>query len=140
MSYIKILNSTQKKNFELPPKLSSKQREELLNFSQSVKDYVDSLEKDENKILFIMMYLYFRLSYKFFNFDKFIDKDINYVCQHYQLNYNPNCIPSLARIHYFKKYIRNHFGFSVHDNKIKTILEDFALTQSKHLKKTYTNI
>lgn len=61
MSLIQILNYSQKKEFETPPLLEYEIRQEIFSVSPIIKQQIESIEIDSNKVRFIAMYGYFKV-------------------------------------------------------------------------------
>lgn len=79
MTYLKILNHSQKKEFESPPQISDEARSELFALPQSMGLQLDSIDKDVNKLHFIVMYGYFKLFRAFYGMSSYHQNDIDYI-------------------------------------------------------------
>lgn len=107
----KILNTKQIKDFENPPILKNEERKILFNLDESINNELLEIEDDKNKLLFIILFGYFKHSKKFFSIDKFNYKDINYVTNKYNLKTSIDEIKFFSRstIFRYKKIILNYF-------------------------------
>lgn len=88
MSLIQILSYSQKKEFESPPTISDETRSELSHFLKLWSFNFASIDKDINKINFIVMYGYFKLTRTFYEFSSFYPNDIDYISKRYGLQTN----------------------------------------------------
>lgn len=80
------------------------------------------------------MYGYFKLTNRFFEIENFHLKDLTFICKKYNLTYTKIDV-SKNIVSIYKKAIQDYFGFSKYNITTQSILEEFALTQAKHLKK-----
>jgi TnpA family transposase len=80
MSQIKILSQEEIKNFDLPPKLNDSEKEKYFGQIYQINEIVDKLQNDSNKVGFILLHGYFRACGKFINSDKFLNEDVDYIC------------------------------------------------------------
>lgn len=122
MTYLKILNHSQKKEFESPPTISDEARSELFTLPRSMELQLAAMDKDINKVHFIMMYGYFKLSRTFFDVLSFSKSDIDYITKRYNLQADTLKIALNTQIRY-KRIIREYFGFLSSDESLRKILE-----------------
>lgn len=80
MSQIKILSKEEIKNFDSPPKFNNHDREKYFGTNHQIDKVVDNFNSISNKVGFILLHGYFRACGKFITSDKFLDDDIQYVC------------------------------------------------------------
>lgn len=126
MSRLNILSKLEQKEFDTPPILSNEARKSLFRLSQSSKNYLQYIKKDENKISFILMYHYFKITRKFFVPQNFIMKDIEYVARQLGiLDFKYRSIIDNLTKNSFKRYklkILERTGFRVFDSSAKKLL------------------
>ncbi len=111
MSLIQILNYSQKKKFETPPLLEYEIRQEIFSVSPIIKQQIESIEINSNKVRFIAMYGYFKVTQTFYNPNLFHLDDLNYICKRYHINFDPNHIFSKNTMALYKKIIRYQLGY-----------------------------
>lgn len=121
MSLIQILSYSQKKEFESPPTISDETRSELFTLPQAMELQLASIDKDINKINFIVMYGYFKLTRTFYEFSSFYPNDIDYISKRYGLQTNITKVAIHTQTRY-KRIIREHFGFLSPDENLRKIL------------------
>lgn len=122
MTYLKILNHSQKKEFESPPQISDEARSELFALPRSMGLQLDSIDKDVNKLHFIVMYGYFKLFRAFHGMSSYHQNDIDYISKRYNLHADIQ-IPNQKTLIRYKNIIREHFGFLSPDENLRRILE-----------------
>jgi hypothetical protein len=76
MSVIQILTKEEIKNFELPPKFDLLAKNHFFKMTDALNNITMEMRSDSNKILFILMYGYFKATNKFFEIQK---DDENYL-------------------------------------------------------------
>lgn len=126
MSRLNILSKLEQKEFDTPPILSNEARKSLFRLSQSSKNYLQHIKSDENKINFILMYNYFKITRKFFVPQNFIMKDIEYVAKQLGiLDFTYRSIINNLIKNSFKRYklkILERTGFAMFDSLAKKLL------------------
>lgn len=126
MPLIQVLNYAQRKEFETPPTLSNEIRKEIFTLPEILLRELDNFESDANKIYFIAMYGYFKLTRIFYEPDFIAAEDITFIQKQYHIE--PSIISLLhikTRIRY-KHLIRNHFGYQSPDDMLRQLLSDAA--------------
>lgn len=127
MSLIQILNYSQKKEFETPPLLEYEIRQEIFSVSPIIKQQIESIEINSNKVRFIAMYGYFKVTQTFYNPNLFHLDDLNYICKRYHINFDPNHIFSKNTMALYKKIIRYQLGYKPVDSTLKDLLLKTAI-------------
>src|SRR5262245_26305105 len=79
MPRLSPLSKSQQQKFDLPPRLTNQQRSFYFALDQKMEDYINSLNKNSNKIGFLLQLGYFRAAGKFFPTSEFRSKDISFV-------------------------------------------------------------
>jgi len=105
MTYLKILNHSQKKEFESPPSISDETRKELFTLHHSMQLQLASFDKDVNKLHFIAMYGYFKVYRTFFDAVSFPKSDIDYIVNQYNFHLDTLKIALNTQVRY-KRIIR----------------------------------
>ena len=122
MTYLKILNHSQKKEFESPPLISDEARSELFILPQSMELQLAAIDKDVNKLYFIAMYGYFKLSRTFYGISSYHHNDIDYISKQYDISADAQT-PNQKTLIRYKNMIRDHFGIFSSDENLRRILE-----------------
>lgn len=78
---IQILSASAAKQFDLPPKLLKPDRRRILNFSPELQKLVDQIRQPNNRALFILQYLYFRASGRYYPVESFHTVDMRVVAR-----------------------------------------------------------
>ena len=68
MSVFKILTNEEEKDFELVPKFDSLSQNHFFKLTSGVSESISEMKSDSNKILFILMFGYFKATHRFFEF------------------------------------------------------------------------
>ena len=118
MTYLKILNHAQKKEFETPPVLNNESRQEVFSLPLPIERHMIAIDKAINKARFIAMFGYFKVTRSFYEPGIFHENDIDYIARRYDLKIDDI---SLAKntIALYKKIIREHFGYMAPDENLK---------------------
>lgn len=132
---INILSVGEIKLFDSPPEFNSYQR--LINFTipKWVSNVIDELRNDENKLVFILLFGYFKFTKKFYTPNKFHKKDIEYVSNKFNLKI------SLEKLENFKRYtlsryykiILQNLGIRPFTNSAKNTIFEEAQELSKKM-------
>lgn len=128
MTYLKVLNHTQKKEFESPPLIVDEARYELYTLSRSMELRFASIDRPINKIRFLAMYGYFKLSRTFYDLISFYQSDIDYIAKRYDLQTNGDSTAKNT-LSLYKKMLREHFSFRSPDEALRLTLE----REARHL-------
>ncbi|MFT7087478.1 MAG: TnpA family transposase [Rickettsiales bacterium] len=81
MPRLQILSKEEIKNFDSAPKFNSSEKEKYFGTNYQIDEMVDKFKNDSNKVGFILLHGYFRACGKFINSSKFLDEDIEYICE-----------------------------------------------------------
>jgi TnpA family transposase len=126
MSLVQLLNYSQKKEFETPPILDDKTRQEIFNLPTSLLKECEIFESDFSRISFIIMYGYFKLSRIFYSIDSFSVDDTICVQKKYGYHNIQENVLSRYTLNRYKNLIRNHCGYKSPDDILRKILSDAA--------------
>ena len=85
MPLIQILSYSRKKEFESPPILEGEIRKEIFTLPLLMKRELETFESDVNKLFFITLYGYFKLTRTFYDSSSFILEDLTYIQKEYDL-------------------------------------------------------
>ena len=136
MSIVTILSAKEKKVFETPPILTSKERKRWFTYPKPVMEEADSLRTPTTKVCFLTTYGYFKYCHKFFN-RQFHDSDIAFVAK--RLGFPPETISldSYQKDVYqdHKARIRDLCGISKFDKAARLVIEgEIAIMVRSQLK------
>ncbi len=133
-TYPNILNKSQIKEFDKPPIFKSEERKIFFDIPKSLENYLFEMRNDINKLVFILMFGYFKYSKKFFIPNTFNGKDINYVLNRYNLEIISLNLKEFSRSNFlrYKNIILNHFNISEFEiNKELLLKESKDIVQRK---------
>ena len=85
MSVFKILTNEEEKDFELVPKFDSLSQNHFFKLTSGVSESISEMKSDSNKILFILMFGYFKATHRFFEIQK-NDENYLYIANRNNLN------------------------------------------------------
>ena len=123
MSYIEIISNEEQKIFNNLPKLSYQEKKYLFEIPLQIENIALSLENDTNKFILLIMYLYFKLTNKFYNINYYTDNDINLICKKYKfLNKIELDNLSIKNIYRYKQIIKQYLLINPYTNEIKNSL------------------
>lgn len=140
MAILKILNKNGQNDFDNPPEFNSEERKKFFNIAKWVLDKVQNLKNNSNKVIFILLYGYFKAEKKFFSPKSFHEKDIKYITL--QLNISlPNMkLKSIDRklLNKYKHIILQNTGFKTFDKTSKNeLVNECERLVSTHLRPKY---
>lgn len=118
MTYLKILNHAQKKEFESPPVLNNESRQEVFSLPLPIQRQMIAIDKAINKARFITMFGYFKVTRSFYEPSMFHENDIDYIARRYDLKID-DISSAKNTIALYKKIIREHFGYMAPDENLK---------------------
>lgn len=85
-TYPKILNTNEIREFDTPPVFKKDDRKIFFVIPKFLEKNLEKIEKDENKLVFILLSIYFDKCKKIFSINTFSIKDIHYIANKYNLN------------------------------------------------------
>jgi hypothetical protein len=114
MSIIKVLDSTQSREFDKPPKFTYPQRKIIFSLPNWAETEVREMQTNLTKLGFIIQIGYFKVSGRFFKLDSFQKEDFLYI----------------MRIHKFNGFdfdtFKSGYSFSLYPHR-QIILENFGV-------------
>jgi TnpA family transposase len=127
---MRIFNSLEEKEFELPPKFSSAERKQFFAISKSIEEVLQKLGTPTNKVFFLVTMGYFKATRKFFA-RQCVKADIEFVARQLEINLQEIHIKNYSKVTYLRhqKLILSHFGYSEFNQTAK----NFAITEIKTL-------
>jgi TnpA family transposase len=97
-TYPKILSTNEIKEFDNPPVFNSEDRKAFFVLPSWGNDFIKELGNDRNKLVYILMFGYFKCCRKFFTPNKFSSKDINYVINKFGLKHDTETLSNFSRV------------------------------------------
>jgi TnpA family transposase len=133
MARLQVLSKKEQQELFAVPKLNFTQRSFYFKLSSSIEKTLINFYDDSNKMIFILLYGYFRVSHIFFKVSDFSRDDILYVKKTYNLKFDENDIVSTVRTEQrYRTLIRNYLGIQPYAQVHKVALEDEALKLSNN--------
>ena len=124
MSLIQILTKDEEKIFELPPSFDSFAKNHFFKLTSGISEIILEMKNDSNKILFILMFGYFKATNRFFEIQN-DDENFTYIATRNNFNsFNYNEV-TLRTIQRYKQLIKSHFGINEYTSDIE--LKYFSL-------------
>lgn len=142
MSVFQILTQEEEKKFELPPKFDPLSQNHFFKVTSVVSGIIAEIKSDSNKILFILMYGYFKATNKFFEIQK---DDENYLYIANRNNFDSfdfNTITPRTAQRY-KQLIKSYLGINRFTPKIELKLQHHAVELANnftHRKKIFFSL
>lgn len=130
MSIIKILEDTQRKEFDKPPKFSYPQRKIMFSLPLWVEIEYSSMLSENTKIGFLLQLGYFKASGRFFKPDTFSKEDFLYVSRIYKIqniDFESFKGAYIFSLYPHRQIILNNFGINPYGEKQKEILYQEAI-------------
>lgn len=126
MPFPKILSPNEIKEFDNPPTFNSYDRKVYFHLPVWANEFLGELGNDTNKLVFILLTGYFKCSRKFFVTSKFLDKDIVYVIEKFNLKPDVKKLKSFSRVNFlrYKDIILKGNNISLFDDLAKKLIYD----------------
>jgi hypothetical protein len=138
MSLLSILDKSEAKELEKAPKFAYYDRVQYFKLPKALLEKVLSFEKSEYKVIFILMYGYFKATNRFISVKEFVNSDIEYILDEYQLAI-PSNIKNISlssrHIRRYKSIIKRYFHINNYTIEIKTKL----MSHAKNLASCFTH-
>jgi hypothetical protein len=142
MSVFKILTKEEEKDFELPPKFDSISQNHFFKLTNGISEIILEMKNDSNKILFILMFGYFKATNKFFEIQK-NDENYLYIANRNNLNaFDFNTVTSRT-IQRYKQTIKSYFSINQYNKEIELKLINYAIELANnftHRKKIFFSL
>jgi hypothetical protein len=142
MSVFQILTKEEEKNFELPPKFDSISQNHFFKVPTRIDEIISEMKSDSNKILFILMYGYFKATNKFFEIQK---DDENYLYIANRNNFDPFDfrVVTSRTIQRYKQIIKSYLDINEYTSIIEPKLQHHAVELANnftHRKKIFFSL
>ncbi len=134
MPLFKILSKEEIKEFDTPTEFTLSEKEKHFTMHHQINDIVENLPQLKNKVIFIILYGYFKVHKKFISVEKFYKGDIKYILslltgdENKKLTFASYSQSSIWR---YKKLIADIFGHSLFAEFDKDIIESKIIPQVK---------
>ena len=142
MSVFKILTIEEEKDFELAPKFDSLSQNHFFKLTSNISETISEMKSDSNKILFILMFGYFKATHRFFEIQK-DDENYLYIANRNNLNiFDFNKVTSRTQQRY-KQIIKSYFNIDEYTNDIEIKLKNYAIELANnftHRKKIFFSL
>ena len=125
MSLIQILSKDEEKKFNMPPKFDSFAKNYFFKLNSDITEIISEMKSDSNKILFILMFGYFKVSNRFFEIK---DEDENYLYIANRNNFDLFNFKEVSSrtIQRYKQIIRSYFNILEFDETMESKLQHHA--------------
>ena len=125
MSLIQILSKDEEKKFNVPPKFDSFAKNYFFKLNSDITEIISEMKSDSNKILFILMFGYFKVSNRFFEIK---DEDENYLYIANRNNFDLFNFKEVSSrtIQRYKQIIRSYFNILEFDETMESKLQHHA--------------
>ena len=126
MSVIQILTKDEEKIFELPPSFDSFAKNHFFKLTSGINEIILEMKSDSNKILFILMFGYFKATNRFFEIQN-DDENFLYIATRNNFNsFNYNEVTPRT-IQRYKQIIKLHFGINEFTSDVELKLQNKAI-------------
>jgi hypothetical protein len=145
MARIEFLTGSEIKNFESVPEFkNSFERDYFFKLPKKIYDQALTLGNDELFCIFTLMYGYFKVSNKFFDFNGYNEDDIRHICTKYQIEVSNSMVqPSIRTIQRYKQIIKFYFQIVEFNSEIESKLQQHAIELASnftHRKKIFYSL
>ena len=145
MARIEFLTGSEIESFESVPEFkNSFERDYFFKLPKNIYDRALTLGNDELFCIFTLMYGYFKVSNKFFDFNCYNEDDIRHICTKYQIEVSNSMMqPSIRTIQRYKQIIKSHFQIVEFNSEIESKLQQHAIELAEnfiHRKKIFYSL
>lgn len=128
MTHLKILSKEEEEAFRSPPEFYSEARKQFFAMTNWLRGQIKTLVSPTNKVFFILLYGYFKASYKIYHPKRFSQKDIDYVAFKLDIPLEEIDLSSYKKqtMNRHKNIILEHLGFRVFPHESQTYLQKEA--------------
>lgn len=144
MARVIILSKEEQKIFSTPSISSYSQKEYYLKIPPKLEKFIALLKDDNNKIYFILLYMYYKIDNIFYDRESFHTQDIKYLIDKFKVDkYNQKFYLSIRQVHRYKQTIKNYFLIQSYTHEIKKMLLNEAITMANnfvHRKKIFYSL
>lgn len=124
MPRMKILNSVEQEEFDLPPIFNSVHRKRYFDFSTKIHQIAESFRTPTNRVYFLIGCGYFKATKKFFPTQKFHQEDVDYVAKELGFlisDISPATYDKQTRLRH-QKQILDFYGFKPFEDEAKLFI------------------
>lgn len=123
-TYPKILSTNEIKEFDNPPVFNSEARKAFFILPSWGNDFIKELGNDTNRLVYILMFGYFKCCQKFFTPNKFSAKDIKFVVNKFGLKHDTETLSNFSRVNIlrYKENILKNTHISQFDESARQLL------------------
>jgi TnpA family transposase len=125
MSLLQILSKDEEKKFNVPPKFDSFAQNYFFKLNSETIEIISEMKSDSNKILFILMFGYFKVSNRFFEIKEDDENFLNIANRNNFDSFDFKEVSSRT-IQRYKQIIRSHFNIVEFDKTIESKLQHHA--------------
>jgi TnpA family transposase len=142
MSVIQILTKEEVKNFETPPKFDLFAKNHFFKITEKLENMIIEMKSDSNKILFILMFGYFKATNKFFEIQK-NDDNFSYIGTRNNFDSFDLTILNPRTTQRYKQLIKSYFSVKDYSQEIDAQLQNHAIVLANnftHRKKIFFSL
>lgn len=142
MSVFQILAKEEEKNFELPPKFDSISQNHFFKVPTRIDEIISEMKNDSNKILFILMYGYFKATNKFFEIQK-DDQNYLHIANRNNFDQFDFRVVTSRTIQRYKQIIKSYLDINECTSDIESKLQHHAVDLANnftHRKKIFFSL
>ena len=142
MSVFQILSKEEEKNFNAPPKFDSFAKNYFFKLNSDIIGIISEMKNDSNKILFILMFGYFKVSNRFFEIQE-NDENFSYISNRnnfHSFNFQELSSRTIQR---YKKMIKSYFKIIEFNEILESKLQHRAIELANnftHRKKIFYSL
>jgi len=126
MPTIKILSKIEEKNLYSLQQFNLKEKEYFFKIPTKLLTKAFSFELEDGKVIFILMYGYFKKFHQFYDISEYKKSDMDYVSIKYGLPIIKNIKITKRRFQQYKNIIKSYLKINNYTNEIRSILQQEA--------------
>ncbi len=126
MSAITILSKTEEKSLYSLKELNFKEKVHFFQIPTILLEKVLSFELDDGKVVFLLMYGYFKAFHQFYDVSEYNQSDLDYICEKYELPIIHQIDITKRRYQQYKVIIKSHLQVNEYTDEIKATLQKEA--------------
>ena len=126
MAFITILSPDEEKIFNSPPKLNFQQQQNLFTLPKLLIDKILSFQNDDNRIVFMLIYGYFKVTHKFYEKNMFRKEDIEFLQKDNSFIADDIFSISQIRIRQYEALFKGYFGIKIYSKETEKRLQELA--------------
>lgn len=140
MTELLILSSKEIQSLNLLPKFNLEKQISFFNIPNLLFNKIRKFGNDSNIFVFILNYGYFKSTNRFYSSLEYSEKDIEYISNRYNMQFNKEITISARTIQRYQKIIREYLGIVDYADNIKESLQKEAINLANnfvHRKKIF---